>query len=362
MEHDSIVGLDLAKSIFQVHRTDGSGRVLERKRLRRARLLAYFAALPPSLVGLEACASAHHWARELMALGHEVRLIAPRYVKPYVQRQKNDAADAAAIAEAMGRPHMRFVPVKSVAQQSALMLHRARDLLLRQRTMTINALRSHLAELGLVSPRGREGVAALVALLEEDDSNGAAAPLNDLARSALLPLAAQLHHLQAEIVALERQIHAWHRQSAVSRRLTTIPGIGIVTASALAASLGDGSAFQSSRQLSAWLGLVPRQNSSGSTIRLGRITKQGDPYLRRLLVTGATSALKACRRDPEAYRAKGPYPWAGGLVATKSYRLATVALANKMARIVWAVLTSGQPYQQAQRGDGALPARQARAV
>ena len=349
MEHDSIIGLDIAKSVFQVHRTDASGVVLERRSVRRGALLGYFAKLPASLVGLEACASAHHWARSIAALGHEVRLIAPSYVKPYVQRQKNDAADAAAIAEAVSRPHMRFVPRKSVAQQGALMLHRVRDLLIKQRTMTINALRAHLSELGIVSAKGRDGASTLVALVEgNEESDGDASALDALARSALRGLVAQLHGLHGEIMTLDRRILAWHRENAVSQRLATIPGVGVVTASALAATLGDGSAFGSSRQLAAWLGLVPRQNSSGGKARLGRITKQGDPYLRRLLVIGATSVLKGAKRSGEA-KARGPagpYPWADALLARKPYRLATVALANKMARIVWAVLNSGQPYRK----------------
>ena len=342
MEHDSIIGLDIAKSVFQVHRTDASGAVLELRTLRRGALLGYFAKLPASLVGLEACAGAHHWARSISALGHEVRLIAPSYVKPYVQRQKNDAADAAAIAEAVSRPHMRFVPHKSVSQQGALMLHRVRDLLIKQRTMTINALRAHLSELGIVSAKGRDGASTLAALVEGDEESGDGADaLDALARSALRGLVAQLRALHGEITALDRRILAWHRTNEVSQRLATIPGIGVVTASALAATLGDGSAFHSSRQLAAWLGLVPRQNSSGGKARLGRITKQGDPYLRRLLVTGATSALKGSKRSA------GPYPWATALLGRKPYRLATVALANQMARIVWAVLNTGQPYRKA---------------
>lgn len=339
MEHHSIIGLDIAKSSFQVHRTDRSGAVVETRKLRRGALLDYFANLPPSLIGLEACASAHHWARSLAVLGHEARLIAPSYVKPYVQRQKNDAADAAAIAEALTRPHMRFVPIKSVAQQSALMLHRVRDLLIKQRTMSINALRGHLSELGLISATGRDGVSALAALVEAD-----AGPLDALSHAALLPLVAQLRGLQTQITALDRQILAWHQGSEASRRLATIPGIGVLNATALAASLGDGSAFHSARQLAAWLGLVPRQNSTGGKARLGRITKQGNAYLRRLLVIGATSVLKRSRR-PDGRPA--PYPWAEALLDKKPYRLTTVALANKMARIVWAVLTSGRPYRGA---------------
>ncbi len=341
MKHHSIVGLDIAKNVFHVHRTDCSGQVLESKRLRRSALLAYFAALPPSLVALEACASAHHWARSFVALGHDVRLIAPLHVKPYVGRQKNDAADAAAIAEAVMRPRMRFVPIKSAAQQSALMLHRVRDLLFKQQIMLINALRGHLAELGLVSAKGRDGAAMLIALVEAEEG---ASGVDGLARRALLPLVRQLQSLRQEIEMLEREIQHWHSNSRTSQLLESIPGIGILNATALAASLGDGSAFRSGRQLAAWLGLVPRQHSTGGKTRLGRITKQGDGYLRRLLVLGATSALKHYSGKHPRH-GPGPYPWAGKLLAKKSYRLTSVALANKMARIVWAVLTSGQPYQ-----------------
>lgn len=355
MEHNSIVGLDIAKSVFQIHRTDASGAVLERRQLRRGALLQYFAELAPSLIGLEACASAHHWARSLQALGHVVRLIPPSYVKPYLQRQKNDARDSEAIAEAVSRPHMRFVPVKSIAQQSALMLHRCRELLMKQRTMTINALRGHLAELGLVSARGKDGVSRLIALVEGDDGSGmtagavdvdAGGSLDELTRSALLPLVGQLHHLRAEITGLDLKILAWHRKNKFSKLLETIPGIGVMNASAFAASIGDGSAFQSGRHLAAWLGLVPRQNSTGGKTRLGRITKKGDPYLRQLLVLGATSVLKPYGKKDRKGPVSGPYPRAGEMLERKSYRLVTVALANKLARIIWAVLRSGQPYRR----------------
>jgi transposase len=341
MDHHSIIGLDIAKSVFQVHRTDPSGKVLERRTLRRGALLAYFEKLPPSLIGLEACASAHHWARSLAALGHDVRLIAPAYVKPYVRRQKNDAADAQAIAEAVSRAHMNFVPVKSIAQQSALMVHRVRDILIKQRTMLINALRGHLAEFGLVSAKGREGAAALIRLVEAEPAES---PLDPVALRALRPVTRRLADLQEEISGLDLQLLEWHRNSKTSRLLASIPGIGVVNATALAASLGDGSAFRSGRQLAAWLGLVPRQNSTGGKARLGRITKQGDPYLRRLLVLGATAAMKPYR-GKGAGRVVGPYPWAGDLLERKSYRLTSVALAGKMARIVWAVLNTGRPYR-----------------
>jgi transposase len=262
-----------------------------------------------------------------------------------VQRQKNDAADAAAIAEAVSRPHMRFVPIKSVAQQSALMAHRARELLIKQRTMVINALRGHLAELGLVSAKGRDGAAALMALVEAPHApDTGEVVVDEVARGALAPLVRQLHALQEEITALDVQILEWHRNTKTSQLLASIPGIGIMNATALAATLGDGSAFKSGRQLAAWLGLVPRQNSTGGKTVLGRITKQGNPYLRRLLVLGATAALKPYRKKNQQGPVCGPYPWAGALLEKKPYRLVTVALANRMARIVWAVLTSGQPY------------------
>jgi transposase len=329
------IGLDLAKTVFQVHGVDARGIVVVAKPLRRGQVLAFFANLPPCLIGLEACATAHHWARELMKLGHDVRLLPPAYVKPYVRRGKNDAADAAAICEAVTRPSMRLVPVKSIDQQGALMVHRSRDLLIRQRTQLLNALRSHLAELGLVAAQGREGMARLIALVRD----AADAALPPAVRAALLPLIEQLQALQQQIGALDRTIHAQHRVSAASRRLETIPGIGVIGASAIVATVTDPSAFKSGRDLAAWIGLVPRQRSSGGKERLGGISKQGDRYLRKLLVVGASAVLRQARANPDKH------PWLMQLLARRPAKVAVVGLANKMARVAWAMLTRGEIYR-----------------
>jgi transposase len=285
------IGLDLAKSVFQVHGIDASGQVVIRKKLRRAELLAFFEALPPCLVGMEACATGHHWAREISALGHDVRLMPPAYVKAYVRRQKNDAADAEAICEAVTRPTMRFVPVKSTERQSVLVLHRSRELLVRQRTTMINAIRGHCAEFGIIAPQGARRAAELIEAVREAQAD----VLPDLARSTLLMLADQLDALAAQIHALERKLMAWHRQDQASQRLATIPGVGLISATAFAASVPDPSLFRSGREFAAFLGLVPRQNSSGGKDRLGRISKMGDGYLRKLLVVGATSVIRRAR-------------------------------------------------------------------
>jgi len=327
------IGLDLAKSTFQVHAVDAAGRVVLIKALRRGQLQAYFSKLPACLVGMEACATAHHWARELMKLGHDVRLMPPAYVKPYVRRGKNDAADAAAICEAVTRPSMRFVPVKTVEQQAALMAHRSRDLLIRQRTQLLNALRAHLAELGLVAPQGREGIAKLVGIVRTGGTDALPAAV----RAALMPLIGQLESLQLQIAALDRAIHTQHDEA--SQRLETIPGIGIIGATALAATVTDPAAFKSGRDLAAWIGLVPRQNSSGGKEKLGSISKQGDRYLRKLLVVGAAAVLRHARAHPDKH------PWLIQLLARRPAKVAVVALANKMARIAWAVLSRGETYR-----------------
>lgn len=329
------LGIDLAKSIFQLHGIDAEGKVLLRKKLRRQTLLSFLAGLPPCLVGMEACATAHFWAREVAALGHEVRLIPPAYVKPYVKRQKNDMADAEAICEAVSRPNMHFVAIKSADQQAVLMLHRSRELLVRHRIAMINALRAHLAEFGIVAARGAHKMRDLVGELQSDETD-----IPDVGRTALLTLARQLDALETEIAALDREIHAWHRQSEISSRLATIPGVGVITATAAAATVPDASLFTSARQFAAWLGLVPRQTSSGGKDRLGRITKMGDGYLRKLLVIGATSIIRsAVRVDPRTRE------WVQALLERKSARLASVALANKMARVVWALLSKGESYR-----------------
>lgn len=327
-----IIGLDLAKSVFQVHAVDAEGKVVITRKVRRSQMLEFFTRLEPCLVGMEACPSAHHWARELSAMGHEVRLMVASYVKPYVKRQKNDMVDAEAICEAVTRPTMRFVPIKSESQQAILMVHKTRALLVRQRTMLVNALRGHLTEMGVVAPKGIRRHADLV---ERVLAHGAdEIDLPPLVRDIVFSSARQIGSLNAEIKELERKILEWHRTSEASQRLATIPGVGVITASAMAATVVDPAAFRSGRDLAAWLGLTPRSNSSGGKERLGRITKAGNRYLRTLLVIGATAVVGFSRRTTE-----GPLiNWVRKLLQAKSARLTTVALANKMARICWAVM------------------------
>lgn len=330
------IGLDLAKNVFQVHGVDKEGRVVITRQLRRGQVVEFFKKLPPCLVGTEACATAHHWARELTKLGHAVRLMPASYVKAYVKRSKNDAADAAAICEAVTRPSMRFVPVKTVEQQAALMLHRSRDLLVRQRTQLINALRAHLAELGLVAATGIDGLKSLLAIVT-DAANTQQLP--EPMKQALHLLVDQLGALQEQISQIERSIHVQHRASDTSRRLETIPGIGVIGATAIAATVTDPSAFKSGRELAAWIGLVPRQSSTGGKERLGGISKQGDRYLRRLLIVGATAVIRHARAHPNKH------PWLTALLVKKPAKVVAVALANKMARIVWAILAKGGTYR-----------------
>jgi transposase len=345
MEQTITIGLDLAKHVFQVHGVDAAGKVTLRRQLRRGELLDFFAEAPACVVGLEACGSAHHWARQIAALGHEVRLLPPARVKPYVKPgRKNDAADAAAICEAASRPHMRFVPVKSAEQQGMLLLHRARDLLVRQRTMLINALRGHLAEFGQIAGQGQGNFARLRAGLEAEAGDALPEP----ARLALRLLAGQIDDADAKIAALEKQIAARHRQDEASLRLASIPGIGPIIASALAAAVSDAGAFASGRQLAAWLGLVPRQHSTGGKQRLGSITKAGDRYLRRLLVIGATGLIRYRRAN-----VPGGLAWLQAMLARKPVRVVIVALANKMARIAWAILARGGSYRATKTGAAA---------
>jgi len=328
------VGLDIAKNVFQVHAIDEHERVVIRKKLRRSEVLPFFSKIDRCVVGIEACGTAHYWARAIELLGHDVKLLPASYVKPYVKRSKNDAADAEAICEAVTRPTMRFVPIKTTDQQSVLMLHRTRDLLVRQRTMIVNALRGHLAEYGLVVGKGIENLQRLINLVETENSG-----LPRIARQALSTLVAQVSELQRRVRALEQEILTWHRDSAASQRLATIPGIGPITATAMVASLGDAAQFRSGRRLAAWLGLVPRQNSSGGKERLGRISKQGDMYIRRLLVLGATSVIRVARG-----RTTPLSNWINQLLARRPPRLVSVALANKLARVAWVVLSRGQAY------------------
>ena len=330
------LGIDIAKSVFQLHGVDADGTIVMQKKLRRGAVLDVLGKLTPCLIGMEACATSHHWAREIAALGHDVRLIPPAYVKPYVKRQKNDAADAEAICEAVTRPNMRFVPVKTQEQQGVLVLHRSRDLLMRQRTMILNAIRAHFAEFGIIAAQGPRKVVELILRLREDN----ASYLPETARSALQALAVQLDSLGQEVRTIERQLMAWHRQNQASQRLETIPGVGLITATALAASVPDPTVFTSGRQFAAYLGLVPRQNSSGGKDRLGHISKMGNGYLRRLLVVGATSVT---RRAPTTDTRTGA--WVRSLLERKPTRLVTVAIANKTARTAWALLARGETYQ-----------------
>jgi transposase len=333
MQTITVVGVDIAKSVFQVHAIGANGQMAIRRRLRRGEVTRFFQGLSPCLVGMEACASAHHWAREIAAFGHQVRLMPAAYVKPYVKRGKTDAADAEAIAEAVTRPTMRFVAVKTVEQQAVLMLHKTRDLLVRQRTMLINALRGHLAEHGVVAAKGAGGVSSLITMLHEVQGS-----LPPLARSALHSIASQLRALRAEIESLETKILEWHRADATSRRLATIPGIGPITASAIAATVTDVSLFRTGRQFAAWLGLTPRAHSSGGRERQAGISKQGDGYIRRLLVVGATAMMRMARKNAAG---RG---WAMQLLERKRPRVVAVALANKTARIAWAVMARGESY------------------
>jgi transposase len=336
MEKITTIGLDLAKHVFQVHGIDQGDRVVVRRQLRRGQVLTFFASLPPCLVGIEACATAHHWARELIALGHDVRLMPPQYVKAYVKRNKTDAADAEAICEAVRRPSMRFVPVKTVDQQAVLMLHRGRELLVRQRTMAINALRGHLAEFGMVAPLGPNRVAELIAVVRDDNDQR----VPDAARPVLLAFAAQIEALHAQVVDLERRIKAWHITNPVSRRLASIPGVGPIIASAIVATVADPGVFRSGREFAAWLGLVPRQNSTGGKARLGGISKRGDGYIRHLLVTGAHAVLlryKPARLDP----------WLDGLLRRRPRMVVAVAVANKIARVAWALMHRDEQYRSA---------------
>ena len=332
----STMGLDIAKNVFQVHGVDALGATVIRKQLRRRQLLRFFETQPPCLVGMEACATSHHWAREIAALGHDVRLMPPRYVKPYVKRNKNDAADAEAICEAVTRPTMRFVAVKSTERQSVLMVHRTRELLVRQRTMLVNALRAHMAEFGVVARVGLPQVKELLSVIADGDDER----IPTLARACLKGLARQLLSLEREIVGAEKRIHAWHRTNQDSRRLETVPGIGPITASALASSITDPQIFKSGREMAAWIGLVPRQNSTGGKERLGRISKQGDQYLRWLLVAGAMTVIRHAKRRGTADR------WLANIIAHKPTMVAAVALANKNARVAWALMKHGGTYRR----------------
>jgi transposase len=329
----SIIGLDIAKHVFQVHAVDAEGHAVAQVRLRRAQVLDYFAKVRPCLVGMEACATAHHWARELVGLGHEVRLMPPAYVKPYVKRNKTDAADAEAIAEAVTRPTMRYVAVKSADQQAALMLHRVRELLVRQRTMLATALRAHLAEFGIIAPQGIHRVEKLAA-----EVHSPAVPA--LAREALMLLVDELAGIWRRIEAIEARLVALHRADQVSRRLASIPGIGPITAMAIANSVPDPTMFRSGREFAAWLGLTPKSHSSGGKDRLGRISKRGDRYIRHLLYIGAGNAVRFAKA-----RAATGEAWIEALQKRRPPKVVIIAVANKMARIAWALMMRGGTFR-----------------
>jgi len=336
MQTVTTVGLDIAKSVFQVHCVDAAGQVVIRRQLKRHHVVAFFRQLPPCLVGIEACASSHHWSRELHALGHTVRLMPPAYVKPYVKRQKNDAADAEAICEAVTRANMRFVETKTPEQQSYLMLHRTRHLLIRQQTAVINAIRAHLAEFGIVAPLGRQGVWELLRVIA--DRNDQRVP--EVVRACLAALGRQLLSLKEQILGFDRMILACHRSNAVSKRLNCIPGVGPLLATALVASIADPKAFRSGRHFSAWVGLVPKQHSSGGKDRLGGISKRGDRYLRSLFVAGALAVIRYAKIRGAKHR-----PWVTALLARRPTKVAAIALANKLARIAWALMAKGERYK-----------------
>jgi transposase len=311
--------------------------VVVRRQLKRRFLLAFFQKLPPCLVGIEACASAHHWSRELQAVGHTVRLMPPAYVKPYVKRQKNDAADAEAICEAVTRANMRFVATKTPEQQSGLMLHRTRHLFIRQQTAVINAVRAHLAEFGIVAPVGRNGVEQLLGVVA--DSNDKRLP--EVARACVAALGAQLRMLKTQILEFDRRIMAWHRSNEMSQRLDEVPGVGPALATALVASVADPKAFRSGRDFSAWIGLVPKQHSSGGKDRLGSISKQGDRYLRSLFTAGALAVIRYAKIHGTQHR-----PWLTSLLARRPTKVAAIALANKIARMAWAMMAKGECYRE----------------
>jgi len=329
------IGIDLAKELFQVHGVDAHGKTVLRKQLRRSEMAKFFANLEPCLIGMEACSSSHYWARKLQEYGHTVRLMAPQFVKPYVKTNKHDMADAEAICEAVARPAMRFVPVKSADQQAAAVVLKTRALLVNQRTQVINALRGHLSEFGIIAAAGTTKVAGLISIVRDETD----LRLPKAARLALMEVVSQIEALKAQIEKLEKVIVATVKRDDDARRLVTIPGVGAITAASVRALVPDPGGFKSGRHFAAWLGLTPKPHSSGGKERLGRISKMGNPALRSLLVVGATAVLRHARGNPNASK------WLTALLARRPYRIVAVALANKTARIIWALLVKGGTYQ-----------------
>jgi transposase len=337
MSEISIIGLDLAKQVFQVHGADERGRCVMRKQLKRREVLRFFGKLSPCMVAMEACGTAHYWAREIAKLGHEVRLIPPAYVKPYAKRGKSDKIDAEAICEAASRPHMRFVPVKSMEHQALATLHRTRDLLIKNRTMLVNALRAHLAEFGYVAAKGIGKLPGLIKIVSEAPKDR----LPAMVRTALSGFLDAIDLINAQLSAIEKRLGAWHKQNERSKRLETAPGIGLMSATALCALVPDPKLFKNGRHFAAWIGLTPKLDGTGGKIRLGRISKAGDRYLRRLLVLGATSLIRSLQN-----KATPLALWVQGLLARRPKRAVTLALANKLARIAWVIMARGEDFKQ----------------
>jgi transposase len=329
------IGIDLAKNVFQIHGVDVRGKAVLKKQLKREQMAPFFANLMPCLIGMEACGSAHFWARKLQAMGHTVKLMAPQFVKPYVKSNKNDAADAEAICEAVSRPNMRFVPIKNGEQQAVLALHRARQSFVKARTAQANQIRGLLAEYGIIIPQGITNIGKRLPEILEDGENG----LPGTFRRLIERLGDHLKELDSQVLELELQIQTWHRENESSKKLAQIPGIGPITASALVATIGDARNFENSRQLAAWLGLVPRQNSSGGKQTLLGISKRGDTYLRTLLIHGARAVIRVAER-----KVQHAGSWLAGVMGRRNKNVAAVALANKNARIVWALLAHDREY------------------
>lgn len=329
------IGIDLAKNVFQIHGVDERGKVAVRKQLKRAEMSKYFANLEPCLIGMEACGSAHHWARKLEGYGHTVKLMAPQFVKPYVKTNKNDMADAEAICEAVGRPNMRFVAIKTVEQQAVLSVHRARQGFVKARTAQGNQIRGLLSEFGIVMPQGIGQIMRQVPEILEDGENG----LPGTMRNLIERLTENLKEMDRQVNELEKQIGRWHRENEASLKLAEIPGIGPITASAIVATVGKAHEFKNGRQLAAWMGLVPKQNSSGGKQNLLGISKRGDTYLRTLMIHGARAVIRFAERKME------PESWMKKLMGRRNKNVAAVALANKNARIVWALLAHDRTFR-----------------